>query len=67
MQIDHPCAHDSCKCMVSEQGKYCSDYCRDADAARDGLPRSGECQCGHAECGLPKASAPRQAATSTVE
>jgi aspartate aminotransferase-like enzyme len=42
------CAHPSCKCLVSANGKYgecCSEYCKE-NAAMTEL----RCQCEHVEC-----------------
>lgn len=42
------CAHPSCKCLVSPNGKYgdcCSEYCKE-NAAMTEL----RCQCEHVAC-----------------
>jgi len=45
------CAHPSCDCLV-EQGKYCSQYCKDAAGTME-----ISCNCRHAECGIAAAAA----------
>lgn len=40
------CAHPACDCPVPESGAFCSDACRELDAAA-----SGPCTCGHSGCG----------------
>ena len=42
------CAHDSCVCLVPENGDfgaYCSAHCRDAKHLSE-----LRCECGHAGC-----------------
>jgi hypothetical protein len=42
------CAHQSCKCLVSANGKYgdyCSEYCKE-----NGMMTELRCQCEHLEC-----------------
>lgn len=41
------CEHEACHCEVAEQGKYCSEHCR--EAAEDHSPGQ-VCQCGHQAC-----------------
>ena len=45
----HKCANDLCECQVSSLGTYCSDYCSDADDAKE---MEIECDCKHAPCSL---------------
>jgi hypothetical protein len=45
------CAHPSCDCLVQE-GKYCSQYCKDAGGTME-----ISCNCRHAECGIETAAA----------
>jgi hypothetical protein len=45
------CAHPSCDCFVQE-GKYCSQYCKDAGGTME-----ISCNCRHAECGIEAAAA----------
>ena len=41
----HKCAHDNCQCQVSEDEKFCSEYCREAgDIVEVG------CGCEHKPC-----------------
>lgn len=42
---DNKCAHPICSCAVTDDDKYCSEYCRDA---KD-LTEIG-CGCEHAGC-----------------
>jgi hypothetical protein len=42
------CAHESCVCMVADDGEfgaYCSAHCRDAKDLTE-----LRCECGHAGC-----------------
>jgi hypothetical protein len=39
------CAHPACICTVSNDTKYCSQYCKDA-----GETMELSCNCGHAGC-----------------
>ena len=41
------CAHTPCTCSVNE-GKYCSQFCEDTDAA---APGTLGCDCPHVGCG----------------
>ena len=41
------CAHEMCKCMVSDGQKYCSTYCEDAKNVT-----SLKCDCGHPACAV---------------
>jgi hypothetical protein len=45
MASKQKCAHPACNCMVSDGGKYCSDYCHDA-----GSTVELACNCGHENC-----------------
>jgi len=47
-QVQLKCAYSECLCVVSE-GKYCSDYCADAD---DTGETEIQCDCKHAPCAL---------------
>jgi hypothetical protein len=47
-QVQRKCAYSECLCVVSE-GKYCSDYCADAD---DTGETEIQCDCKHAPCAL---------------
>lgn len=41
------CQHQPCQCEVTEQGAFCSDYCKEAwdDNLSDPV-----CKCGHDGC-----------------
>lgn len=39
------CAHDTCTCLVEEQGAYCSEGCNTMTEGTDAI-----CPCRHAEC-----------------
>jgi hypothetical protein len=41
------CAHPACNCQVSDDKKYCSEYCDDAGGITEIA-----CNCGHAGCGV---------------
>jgi hypothetical protein len=45
----HKCAHEQCECQVSTLEMYCSDYCSDADDAKE---VEVQCDCKHAPCSL---------------
>jgi len=45
----HKCAYFECKCMVEAHEQYCSDYCSDADDAKEA---ELQCDCKHAPCAL---------------
>ena len=45
MEDEMKCAHPACNCETSEDSKYCSEYCHDAD---DTVELS--CNCGHSGC-----------------
>ena len=45
----HKCAHQLCECQVSTLNEYCSDYCSDADDARE---IELQCDCKHVPCAL---------------
>ena len=47
-KISEKCAHDSCVCLVPENGKfgaYCSAHCQDAKDLSE-----LRCECGHPGC-----------------
>jgi len=46
------CAHPACNCQVSENQKYCSQYCTDAAATTE-----ISCNCGHAGCAVTEGEA----------
>jgi hypothetical protein len=43
------CAHSMCECTVSENEKYCSSYCKDA---QDEKETEIQCDCKHPACAL---------------
>jgi hypothetical protein len=48
MAKSEKCAHESCICMVADDGEfgaYCSAHCRDAKDLTE-----LRCECGHAGC-----------------
>jgi hypothetical protein len=46
---EHKCAYEQCNCQVSTLNTYCSDYCSDADDARE---VELQCDCKHSPCAL---------------
>jgi metallothionein len=49
MADEKKCAHSECRCMVSREEKYCSDYCKDAQDVGD---TEIQCDCKHPPCEL---------------
>ena len=43
------CAHTQCQCVVSQNEKYCSSYCKDAQDERE---TEIQCDCKHPPCAL---------------
>jgi len=43
------CAHEQCKCEVSFDKEYCSDFCAEADDIEE---VELQCDCKHAPCAL---------------
>jgi len=43
------CDYSQCQCVVSENEKYCSDYCRDAQGEKE---IEIQCDCKHPACAL---------------
>lgn len=41
------CAHGVCDCVASDESKYCSEYCEDAE--KSGVTEIG-CGCAHGSC-----------------
>jgi len=41
------CAHGVCECFASDESKYCSEYCENAE--KSGVMEIG-CGCEHAPC-----------------
>jgi predicted nucleic acid-binding Zn ribbon protein len=41
------CAHPTCDCMIEDEEKYCSEYCRNAE--KSGVAKIG-CGCEHSAC-----------------
>jgi hypothetical protein len=48
-QGQHKCAYSECNCVVGGQETYCSDYCSDADDAKE---IEIQCDCKHPACAL---------------
>jgi hypothetical protein len=48
-QGQHKCAYAECNCVVGAQETYCSDYCSDADDAKE---TEIQCDCKHPACAL---------------
>jgi hypothetical protein len=46
---DKKCAYSQCQCVVSQDEKYCSDYCKDAHSEKE---VEIQCDCKHAPCAL---------------
>jgi uncharacterized membrane protein len=49
LQGQHKCAYSECECVVACNKQYCSDYCSDADDAKE---TELQCDCKHASCAL---------------
>ena len=44
---ERKCGHPTCDCHVSENEKYCSEYCKNAE--KSGVAEIG-CGCEHSPC-----------------
>ena len=49
MADEKKCAHKGCRCTVSDNEKYCSAYCHDA---QDEHETEIQCDCKHDPCAL---------------
>ena len=43
------CGYSHCQCVVPQDQKYCSDYCRDAQSEKE---IEIQCDCKHPACAL---------------
>ena len=43
------CNHETCKCPITDEGRFCSDQCKEA-AENEEVPGT-MCGCGHESCG----------------
>jgi hypothetical protein len=49
MAAEKKCSHEQCACMVADNEKYCSDYCKDAQSEHE---TELQCDCKHEPCAL---------------
>jgi hypothetical protein len=49
MADEKKCGYTQCRCTVSEDEHYCSDYCKDAQSEKE---IEIQCDCKHAPCEL---------------